>query len=368
MFLDLFIGLMLISGMVAFLALLLELADRFLADYGERRVLVNEEKDLTVQGGRSLLFTLADEGIYLPSACGGKGTCAYCKVQVMEGGGQVLPTETPYLDLNELTQHVRLACQLKVKEDMKIQVPDELFAVKEFQARVEQITRITPDINFVDFRILSPEEGIDFRAGQYIQLEVPKYELTTEPEFRAYSIASPPSEHHHLGLLITRVPEGAVSTYIHEYLKEGDELALRGPFGEFCLRDSERELLMIATGSGLAPIRSMLSQLKELGSNKKVTFFFGDRREEDLLCYEEMLEFERTMDNFTYVPTLSRTKDEDSWVGEKGRVTDLIAKYIPDNPPIDAYICGVPAMVHSCQELLMKKGLPPERICFDKFE
>ncbi|MEN8258566.1 MAG: 2Fe-2S iron-sulfur cluster binding domain-containing protein [Thermodesulfobacteriota bacterium] len=366
--LDLLIGLAIISAIVAFLAFLLEVADRYLADYGERHVLINEERDLKVTGGRSLLFTLADEGVFLPSACGGKGTCAYCKVQVMEGGGQVLPTETPYLTLNELSQHVRLACQLKVKEDLKVQVPDELFLVKEFRVRVEQIKKFTPDINFVSFRILSPAEGISFRAGQYVQLEVPKYELTAEPEFRAYSIASPPAEEHELGLLITRVPEGVVSTYVHEYLKEGDELTLRGPFGEFCLRESERELLMIATGSGLAPIRSMLNQIKQGGSAKKVTLFFGDRRPEDLLCYDEMLEFERTMANFTYVPTLSRTTEQDDWSGEKGRVTDLIKKYIPDNPPLDAYICGIPAMVHSCHDLLIKKGLPPERICFDKFE
>ncbi len=357
--LQILIGLLAISTIAAVLALLLEIADRYIADYGEKHILINDEKDLLVKGGRPLLFTLGEQGIFLPSACGGKGTCGYCKAKVLEGGGPVLPTETPYLDINELTQNVRISCQLKVKEDLKVQIPEELFLVKE---------RLTPDVKNVQFRILAPEEGIAFKAGQYVQLEIPKYELTSEPEFRAYSIASPPFEHHMVELIITKVPEGAVSTYAHEYLQINEELIMRGPFGEFCLRDSDREMLMIATGSGLAPIHSMLRQMKQEGTIKKTTLFFGDRKPEDLLYYDALRELERTVADFTYIPTLSRTTEEDHWTGEKGRVTDLIKKYIPDQSSIDVYICGVPAMVESCLELLTQKGVPPEQICFDKFE
>ena len=171
---EIIIGIIAISTIAAVLALLLEVADRYIADYGEMHILINDEKDIIVQGGRPLLFSLSEQGIFLPSACGGKGTCAYCKVKVLEGGGPVLPTETPYLDNDELTQQVRISCQLKVKEDMQVRIPDELFLVKEFRVRVETIKQLSPDIKYIQFRILSPEEGITFKAGQYVQLEIPK--------------------------------------------------------------------------------------------------------------------------------------------------------------------------------------------------
>jgi Na+-transporting NADH:ubiquinone oxidoreductase subunit F len=155
---------------------------------------------------------------------------------------------------------------------------------------------------------------------------------------------------------------------VHELLKEGDELTLRGPFGEFYLRDSDREIVMIATGSGMAPCRAMLAQLRESKNRRKATLFFGDRRPFDLLYHEELLELERAMDNFTYVPTLSRTTVEDQWHGNTGRVTDLIQKNIPDNAPIDVYICGAPAMVQSSFDLLISKGIQAEHIWFDKFD
>lgn len=365
---EIFWGVIIISAIAAFLALLLELADRYFADYGEKNILVNKEKKIVVTGGRHLLATLAEHRIFLPSACGGKGTCGYCKVKVLKGGGQVLPTETPYLTVNELYQHIRIACQLKVKEDLEIEIPEELFSVKEYKVQVERIDALSPDIKYIHFKILSPEEGIIFKAGQYVQLEVPPYEQCKEAEFRAYSIASPPNEHNTIGLIITRVPEGAVSTYVHDYLHLGDELIARGPFGEFCLRESDRKMVMIATGSGLAPIRSMLHQIYGEGGKKELTLFYGDKKPVDLLYYDELCKFDSTHPNFTYIPTLSRTTEEDKWEGEKGRVTDLIGKYIPDNAQIDVYICGVPAMVQSCNDLLLQKGVPQEQICFDMFE
>jgi Na+-transporting NADH:ubiquinone oxidoreductase subunit F len=365
--LQLLLSLLAISGIAALLALLLELADSYIADYGESHILINEEKDLLVEGGNPLLFTLMEQKIFIPSACGGKGTCALCKVNIEEGGGPILPTETPYLSKEELEDHVRLSCQVKVKSDLKIEIPEELFLIKEFEVVVQQIEDLTPDNRGVRLRIVSPAEGIIFKPGQYVQLQIPKYELTKGSEFRAYSIASPSDEREAIELVITKVPEGAVSTYVHDYLHEGDQLKIIGPYGEFYLRDSDRDVLLIATGSGLAPVKSILHQLEREKIPRKITLFFGDKKKPDLLYYEELKAMAEKMPNLTYTPTLSRANEDDTWAGERGRVTNLIEKYVPDKAPIDVYICGVPAMVESCVELLQTKGIPEERIFYDKF-
>lgn len=366
--LQLILSLLVISGIAAILALLLEVADRYLADYGDLHILVNDEHDLLVGGGNTLLSSLAEEGVFVPSACGGKGTCAYCKVHVQEGGGPILPTETPYLSEEEIEQDVRLSCQVKVRNDLRIAIPEDLLLVKEFTVRVDRVADLTPSIKSIRLDVLSAEDGITFKAGQYVQLEVPEYKLTKKPEFRAYSISSSPDEHSHLELVITRVPEGAVSTYVHDYLKVGDELAMRGPFGEFYLRDSDRNILLIATGSGLAPMLSMLYQIEKEQIRRNTTLFFGARTTKDLYYTATIEELKEKLPLFTFIPTLSRTTEEEDWRGERGRVTDLIAKYVSEGAHTDAYLCGAPAMVESCIDLLKKKGLSDERIFCDKFE
>ena len=366
--LPLLVSLIIISGIAALLALLLEIADSYLADYGDCHILVNEEKDLVVQGGNSLLASLADEGIFIPSACGGRGTCAYCKLRVLEGGGPVLPTETPYLSEEEIKERVRLSCQVKVRNDLNIAVSEELFLVKEFRVHVDRVADLTSTIKSIRLDILSPEMGITFKPGQYIQLQVPKYELTKEPEFRAYSISSSSEEHTKLELVITRVPEGAVSTYVHDYLKKGDELVMIGPFGEFYLRESDRDILLIGTGSGLAPMLSILYQIEEEHIKRNTMLFFGGRTTKDLYYIETIKKLEEKMPHFTFVPTLSRTTEEENWQGEKGRVTGLIEKFVPEGAHTDAYLCGSPAMVESCIDSLKKKGIPDEKIFCDKFE
>jgi Na+-transporting NADH:ubiquinone oxidoreductase subunit F len=362
------IGAIVISGIGAILALLLEIAHAYIANYGDSHILINEEKDLVVKGGSSLLSSLMEQGIFIPSACGGKGTCAYCKVKVLEGGGPLLPTETPYLNSEEQQEGVRLSCQVKVRNDLRIEIPEALFLIKEFQVRVSQTNDLTPTIKELQFKILSPEEGIRFKPGQYVQLQIPKYRRSKGPEYRAYSIASSAQDPQNLTLIITKAPEGVVSTYVHDYLKAGDELSIVGPFGEFYLRESDRELLFIATGSGLAPIKSILHQMESGQIRRKASFFFGARTRKDLYYEEELREFENRLADFTLIPTLSRSTEADHWEGEKGRVTDLIEKYVPQGAPIDVYICGSPDMVQSCLDLLQKKGIPEERILFDKFE
>lgn len=364
---ELVLGVLAVSGLGAFLALLLEIADTYIADYGEQHIFVNGERDLVVQGGKPLLFALGEHGIYLPSACGGKGTCAYCKARVLEGGGPVLPTETPYLSSQDLENHIRITCQVKVKETVRVEVPDELLNIRQYHVRVLALENLTPHIRLVRLQMPAASEGFRFKPGQYVQLEVPKYKSTIGPEFRAYSIASASHEPEVLDLVIGRVEGGAVSTYVHDYLKTGDVVNIRGPFGDFWLRDSERPVLLIATGTGLAPLRSMLFQIERDRIARSVTLFFGARTRDDLFFFEELREVEKRLPNFHFVPTLSRPAQGDAWEGEVGRVTRLIDEQIPEGAQMDVYICGAPEMVQSCMELLEKKGVPSDRILFDMF-
>jgi Na+-transporting NADH:ubiquinone oxidoreductase subunit F len=364
---QLIFSILIISGIGALFALLLELADAFIANYGECRISINREKELVVEGGNPLLFSLMEEGIFIPSACGGKGTCAYCKVKVLEGGGPILPTETPYLTEEEQAENVRLSCQVKVRNDLVIELPAELFLIKEFKVKVDRIIDLTPFINGVTFGILSPVEGISFKPGQYIQLEVPKYKLSKEPEYRAFSMASSSKKPHSVELYIGLAEKGVVSTYVHEYLKEGEELIMRGPFGDFYFRDSERDILLIATGTGLAPIMSILRHIRSEQIQRKTTLFFGTRIREDLYCVEELREMEKQLPAFTFIPTLSREAEGTQWEGKRGRVTDLIEDLVPEGAKYDVYICGNPDMVDSCTSRLLKKGIPEDQIYFDKF-
>jgi Na+-transporting NADH:ubiquinone oxidoreductase subunit F len=364
---QLIFSILIISGIGALFALLLELADTFIANYGECHISINREKELVVEGGNPLLFSLMEEGIFIPSACGGKGTCAYCKVKVLEGGGPILPTETPYLTEAEQAENVRLSCQVKVRNDLVIELPAELFLIKEFKVKVDRIVNLTPFINGVTLGILSPAEGISYKPGQYIQLEIPKYKLSKEPEYRAFSMASSSKKPHSVELYIGLVEKGVVSTYVHEYLKEGEELIMRGPFGDFYFRDSERDILLIATGTGLAPIMSILRFIRSEQIQRKTNLFFGTRIREDLYCVEELREMEKQLPAFTFIPTLSRAAENSQWEGKRGRVTDLIEDLVLEGADYDVYICGNPDMVDSCMDRLLKKGIPEDQIYFDKF-
>jgi len=254
---EILLSLVALSCLGAGLAFLLEVADSYLGFYGECHIDINAgEKELTVQGGGSLLSTLMDHGIFIPSACGGRGSCGYCKVKVHEGGGPLLPTETPWLVPEEVEGDVRISCQVKVREDMDIEIPPELFLIKEFRSRVEGLRDLTHEMKELRLRLIEPDTII-FKPGQYIQFQVPEYEQCPESVYRAYSIASPSREPNGISLIVTRVPGGLATTYIHEILKERDEVTFNGPYGDFYLRDSTREIFLVATGSGLAPIMSI---------------------------------------------------------------------------------------------------------------
>lgn len=355
-----------LTAISAVFALLLTIANRTIGNYGEVKLIINEEKEFTIQGGDTLLSSLIEEKIFIPSACGGKGTCGYCKVAVDQGGGPVLQTELPFLSKEEMEDNVRLSCQCKVKENISIRIPEELFNVKEFDARVESITDLTDTIKLI--RIKLPEgEEVNFKAGQYVQLKAPLYKGNDEEIYRAYSIASSPSEKDHIELIIGYVPEGIATTYVHHHLNEGDIVNINGPYGDFFYQDNDREMLLVAVGTGIAPILSILKHMKENNIQRKATFYFGAKTPSDLFLLDYFKELEETLYDFKFFPCLSRVTDEDGWTGFRGRVNNALSELLDTPENKEAYLCGNEPMIDSVTEALTKKGLPVELIMYDKF-
>ncbi|MGY3776919.1 NADH:ubiquinone reductase (Na(+)-transporting) subunit F [Helcococcus sueciensis] len=365
------------TGIIALIsaafAILLSLADKFLNNYGIVKLNINEEKDYEVEGGQSLLNTLKQEKIFLPSACGGKGTCAYCKCKVNEGGGPVLATEKPFLSAQEEKDNVRLACQVKVKNNIDIEIPEDLFNVKEIEAEVVEKIPMTDRIVKIRFKL--PEgETINFKPGQFMQLQskpYPKgedYMAQDESWDRAYSIASSANDHGHIELLIGQVLEGRVSTYVHKILKEGDKATLVGPFGDFYYSDDDsEEIIMVAAGTGFAPIRSILYHMLDNDIKKKARFYFGARTKDDLFLLDEMKMFEEKLHDFKFMPTLSRPSEADKWTGDTGRVNNSIDKYVDENTKYSAYLCGSPVMIQGIVKSLVDKKVSEDHIFFDEF-
>ncbi len=352
-----------ISGI---LAILMVIADATIGNYGTVKITINEDKSLDVEGGRSLLVTLKDEEVFIPSACGGRGSCGLCKLKVTEGGGDVLPTELSWLDPTERKQNVRLSCQVKVKNDMRILVPEELFNVNQFRTRVTSLRDLTHDIKEVRLKLLEPDT-IQFKAGQYVQVEVPEYELIDEPVYRTYSMSSDPFAADEIELEIRYVPEGICTTFVHQHLKEGDELTINGPYGEFLRSDTNRPMICIAGGSGMAPIKSILIDMRRHHINRNTRYFFGARSKRDLFLLDEMKQLEKDLPDFRFIPALSEPEPEDHWEGETGLITDVVDRHIENASEMEAYLCGSPLMIDACIEVLKKNGMPEENIFYDKF-
>lgn len=357
-----------VSGISAIFALLLTIADRTIGNYGEVNLTINKDKEFVVQGGSSLLSTLIDQKIFIPSACGGKGTCAYCKVQVHDGGGPVLATELPFLTEEELENNVRLSCQCKVKQDIFIQIPEELFNVKEYSTKLIEMEDVTSVIKRLVLELPEGEE-IEFKPGQFIQLKAPIYEGNDEEVYRAYSIASSSADKNHIELFIGYVPGGICTTYVHQHLKIGDTVEINGPYGDFYFQDdNDREIVMVAAGTGIAPILSILAHMKEHKINRKARFYFGARTPDDLFLLDHFKELEETLYDFKFIPSLTRVTEEHNWTGERGRVNITIDKYLNDGDNKEAYLCGNEAMIDTMVHALMDKGMPEELIYFDKFD
>ncbi|MGQ9670944.1 MAG: NADH:ubiquinone reductase (Na(+)-transporting) subunit F [Desulfosoma sp.] len=360
-------GLLLLSGLCAVLALLLEAANTVFADYGPCRITINEgAKEFTVKGGGRLLSTLMDQGVFIPSACGGRGSCGLCKVTVLEGGGPILPTETPYMNDEELRRGTRLSCQVRLRGDVRLEIPEAFFLIKEFRTQVVGLKPLTPFIKEVHLKLIEPQE-IVFKPGQFIQFQVPEYEGSSEPVYRAYSIASPASLNTEIKLVVTRVERGIATTYIHDILKVGEGVIINGPYGDFYLRRSDRPMVMIGTGSGLAPLMSILYQMAEEPIDRPCTLYFGVRSQQDLFYQDEIHGLMRALPRFRYVPVLSEPSLENHWDGETGLVTDAVARDVTDGSQLEAYLCGNPLMINAAVKLLTAKGVTEDRIFFDKF-
>lgn len=353
------------TGVLVALTVLLNLAGRYLVNYGVCKVDVNEgERPLKVQGGQSLLSALIANKIFIPSACGGKGSCGYCKVEVLSGGGPLLPTETPFLTPVEARTGVRLACQVKVRNDIAIRIPEDLLNVRQFQARLAASRPLTPDIKEVNFELLDPAE-ISQRPGQYIQVQV---QGPDGPVFRAYSISSAAHERNKVQLVVRQVPGGIASTYLHG-LNPGDPVVFTGPYGEFRLsEDPSVEVVCVGGGCGMAPIANIVTTVYNRWPERRCWLFFGCRTKKDVFYLERFRAMEAAYPGLKVVYALSDPLAAgEAWDGETGFVHLSVDKLLREPARRQAFLCGPPPMIEAVTEVLKTKGLGPADIFYDKF-
>ena len=356
------------GALTTVLAAMLLLAERYLVNYGQCRISVNEgARSLEVKGGGTLLESINQEGIFIPSACGGRGTCAYCKVKITSGGGPVTPTEQPLLSEQEIATDIRISCQCKVRNDMAIEIPQELLAVREYRGRVEIIRSLTHDIKELRIRLIEPEL-MEFIPGQYIQLLAPKYPGNPEPAYRAYSISSVPDTQDCIELIIRLVPGGICTTWVFEHLTQDQEVTFTGPYGDFRLSDSGGEMIWIAGGTGMAPFWSIVRHMKAHNISRPCRYFFGAVSKDDLFLVDELTKLQQELDWFEFFPALSGEIDADGWSGERGLITEVVDRHVGDVSALEAYLCGSPGMIDAAAAVLRKKGLDEERFFYDKFE
>ncbi len=402
-------------SIIVFLLIILSLvaillfARKRLTPQGEVQLQVND-KVFNVGPGSSVLSTLSNQNIFLPSACGGGGTCGMCKCQVLEGGGSILPTETGYFTRKEQQNNWRLGCQVKIRQDMKIQIPEEVMGIKKWECEVVSNHNVATFIK--EFVVKLPEgETLDFKSGGYIQIDVPKYEMTfkdveveeqfrdewdkfnmwglkmknSEETFRAYSMANHPAEGNIVMLNIRiatppwdrakggfmNVAPGICSSYIFSR-KPGDKVTVSGPYGEFFIKDTEREMIYIGGGAGMAPLRSHIFHLfHTLKTNRKVTYWYGARSKREIFYEDEFRKIEKQFPNFTFHIALSEPNKEDNWNGLVGFIHQVLYdEYLSkqeEPEEIEYYLCGPPMMNSAVQKMLYDLGVPDEMVDFDDF-
>jgi Na+-transporting NADH:ubiquinone oxidoreductase subunit F len=394
------------SGTLLTIAVLILWVIARVAPSGNVHVLVNEERDLVGPAGGRLLGILADNGVYVPSACGGKGTCGQCRVKVVKGGGELLPTEATLISKREARAGERLACQLSVFENLEIHVPEEVFGVRKWECTVRTNRNVA---TFIKELVLELPQGetLEFEAGGYVQLECPPHDLSyrtmaidgeyrmdweryglfeleshvDEPVTRAYSMANYPLENDIVMLNVRiatpppgkqgSVPPGAMSSYIFN-LKPGDRITVSGPFGEFLARDTKAEMIFIGGGAGMAPMRShILDQLERLHSKRRISFWYGARSLREAFYIEEFDELAARHENFSWHLALSEPLPDDAWSGPVGFIHEVLyEEYLKDHSaPEDCeyYLCGPPLMVAAVTHLLEDLGVEQENILFDDF-
>ena len=349
-------------GVLIAVTILIILIDLLLGNNKQRAILINGQKEIPVTSDDTLLNILSQNQIFIPSACGGKATCGFCKCTVTEGGGEIKPTERPFIKEADAEKGVRLSCQVKVKDNMKIEIPSSMLTAKEYQTTIEEVRQLTYDIKLIRFKLIKPNK-MEFKPGQYAQLKVPGIDV-----IRAYSIASDPAITDSIEMIVRYVPNGQATTYVFKALQKGDKATITGPYGSFFLQEeSKRDIVCIAGGSGKAPIRSILARLKATGMQRKVRYFFGAKAVRDLYYTEEMRQLEKEFANFEYIPALSNPLEEDKWEGATGLITDVLDRMTGDLSEAEAYLCGSPGMIDACIKVLNKHDIKTENVFYDKF-
>ncbi len=399
------LGVVMFTIVVVSLVLVILAARSKLVNSGDVTVTINGEQKITTPAGGKLLQTLAANNIFLSSACGGGGSCAQCKCIVSEGGGSILPTEESHFTMGEKKEGWRLSCQVPVKQDMEIEVEADVFGVKKWECTVESNDNVATFIKELTLRL--PEgENVDFRAGGYVQLEVPPHEVhykdfdigeeyhpdwdkfdiwkyvskVDEPIIRAYSMANYPEEKGIVKFNIRiaspppgrdDLPPGQMSSYVFS-LKPGDKITVSGPFGEFFARDTDNEMVFVGGGAGMAPMRShIFDQLKRLNSKRKISFWYGARSMREAFYVEEFDQLQEENDNFKWHLALSDPLPEDNWDGYTGFIHNVLYEnYLKDHDaPEDCeyYMCGPPMMNAAVIQMLLNLGVERENILLDDF-
>lgn len=407
MSIDLLFGVVSFTGVVLLLVLVIIGARRQLVSSGDVSIEINGDSAnaLVTASGNKLLQTLAENKIFLSSACGGGGTCSQCKCQVLEGGGSILPTEESHFSLKERNEGWRLSCQVAVKNDLKIKIPEEVFGVKEWECEVVSNENVATFIKELVLKL--PEgESVDFKAGGYVQLEAPSYRdlayknfeipeeyhedwdrfkiwdnvaNNDEPIIRAYSMANYPEEKGILKFNIrvaspppgSTVPPGLMSSWVFS-LKPGDKVRVFGPFGEFFAKQTKSEMVFIGGGAGMAPMRAhIFDQLLRIHTDRKITFWYGARSLKEMFYVDEFDNLDAENENFSWHVALSDPLPEDNWEGKTGFIHQvLFDNYLKDHPaPEDCeyYLCGPPMMNKAVVDMLLNLGVEPENILLDDF-
>ena len=403
--LEIALGIIIFTIIVIALVFIIIGAKSKLVAAGDVEILINDEKKIHVPVGSKLLTALADNGLFVPSACGGGGTCAQCRVKVHSGGGEILPTETSHITKREAAEGERLSCQVTVKHNMSIEVEDDVFGVKKWECTVKSNHNVATFIKELVLD-LPPGEAIKYRAGGYIQIECPphvakyadfkveerfrddwdKYNLwryvsdVKEPALRAYSMASYPEEKEiMLNVRIATpppgapdsVPPGIMSSYIFN-LQPGDKCIISGPYGEFFAQETDKEMVFIGGGAGMAPMRShIFDQLRRLKSKRKMTFWYGARSKREMFYVEDFDMLAKENDNFEWHVALSDPLPDDNWTGYTGFIHNVLyEEYLKNHPaPEDCefYMCGPPMMNSAVINMLLENGVEPESIYLDDF-
>lgn len=345
------------------ITVLLLLAGRFLCRYGRCKVTINGKEAFETDGGGKLLDALYEHQIFIPSACGGQGTCGFCKVCVARGGGPLLPTEEPFMSAEEVAKGTRLACQVKLREDIELEVKPEYLSVKQVHGTLRSSELITEDIREIHIALPSDIE-FSFVPGQYVQVQVPHKKETV---FRAYSLASVPSRGDEIELLVRLIPGGLGSSYLHG-LGVDEPVTFTGPYGDFALDETAgRGLVCVGGGVGMAPMRSLLRHLGEVCPEKECWLFFGARTAEQLLYKNEFEELAKKMPNLHIHYALSEPEQSPEWQGETGFIHESVERNLTAGSSCQAFLCGPPKMLEAARKVLIGKGLANDDIFADEF-